>query len=30
MLRRQEVVNYMPPPKDFGLPTLVDMLEEKN
>jgi hypothetical protein len=30
MLRRQEVVNYMPPPKDTGLPVLSDTLKEKD
>jgi hypothetical protein len=30
MMRRQEVVNYMPPPKDSGLPTLAGMLKEKD
>jgi hypothetical protein len=30
MLRRQEVVNYMPPPKDSGLPTLAEMLKEND
>jgi hypothetical protein len=30
MLRRQEVVNYMPPPKDSGLPVLSDTLKGKD
>jgi hypothetical protein len=30
MLRRQEVVNYMPPPKDSGLPVLSDTLKAKD
>jgi hypothetical protein len=29
-LRRQEVVNYMPPPKDSGLPVLSDTLKAKD
>jgi hypothetical protein len=30
MMRRQEVVNYIPPPKDSGLPVLSDTLKAKD